>query len=371
MKAWPGGDINMLRWILLLTGFFTCNSNYFETEKPEFQATPPNNRERQADRKVEELLEQSANSPHGLIEMGPRHVKDYILTKDRSYSIMVFFTALNPANNCGMCQEIHPETQILSEAYNLQRTGEEDHPLFFASVDYQDNEDVFRKMELTQAPVIILVPRSRQKLSLSKILSQVGSKNTYSLMQGKTATSMKEFIERAAKITIDFNRPWSTLEAILVLFVLVGTGTLVYFSWGLIDQLRGSMVIYAFVAMFVFFFCMSGGMFNHIRAVPWAGVSERGRPSYISDQSRYQYGSEGYIMGAINTIAAIVIFLMINANRDGYEKDTQGKPVKRWWANTFPILALIPVVVICWIQIISIYTFKNAHYRNGLVGMRG
>ena len=111
-------------------------------------------------------------------------------------------------------------------------------------------------------------------------------------------------------------------------------------------------------------------MFNRIRNTPWANV-ENGKTSYFSHMSRYQFQAEGYLIGVANVIGGCAVFLYINSQRDGFERDKNGKKVTRWWANiTPPWLPLGAMFLACYF-IMWVYTYKNGHYNMGHVGLKG
>lgn len=53
----------------------------------------------------------------------------------------------------------------------------------------------------------------------------------------------------------------------------------------------GSLVIY--------WFAVSGGLFNIIRGTPMYTLGENGKPKYFVEGRSYQFGAEGFIMGVL------------------------------------------------------------------------
>ena len=55
--------------------------------------------------------------------------------------------------------------------------------------------------------------------------------------------------------------------------------------------------VWMIVCYFVLFVAMSGMVYNVLNNTPWAGKDKKGNLKYISKGGRYQYVSEGLLMG--------------------------------------------------------------------------
>lgn len=98
--------------------------------------------------------------------------REFIQTTPRNYSVVIMFTALAPARQCGICRQAYDEYVILANSYRYSQAYSNN--LFFAMVDFDEGSDVFQQLYLNSAPVFMHFPakgKPKCKASSAQILS--------------------------------------------------------------------------------------------------------------------------------------------------------------------------------------------------------
>lgn len=98
---------------------------------------------------------------------------------------MVIFTALGAQYKCEICQQMNHELVPLAKWYQDYRNkdGQLNHKGFFVVVDFEENQEIFRQMQLQSAPVVIFMPASESGNStrVSKLLAETSGQNNYNV----------------------------------------------------------------------------------------------------------------------------------------------------------------------------------------------
>ncbi|KAJ3347520.1 oligosaccharyl transferase subunit ost3/OST6 [Allomyces javanicus] len=73
----------------------------------------------------------------------------------RNYSVVVVLTAMSPQIGCAACHRFEPEFKAVS--YSRSKAPGQ-HPLYFASIDFESGREVFQCLGLQSAPNVFLYP---------------------------------------------------------------------------------------------------------------------------------------------------------------------------------------------------------------------
>lgn len=99
--------------------------------------------------------------------------KEFVKSAPRNYSVIVMFTALQPARQCVICRPANEEFQIVANSYRYSTTYS--NKLFFAMVDFDDASDVFQMLRLNTAPVFMHFPaKGKSKSGDTMDIQRVG-----------------------------------------------------------------------------------------------------------------------------------------------------------------------------------------------------
>jgi len=324
--------------------------------------------------KLNEMIEKSA-AANGYIDIQGSDFEKFITRGPRPYYSLVILTALS-SGNCQPCEQLNPAIQELAGIVEEQRakiadSRPNDVDIFVVNADFANNRNVFQKLGLSTAPMVVLVPpsKSRKEIPLSKFFKSISQKYQYSLTQGRSAQDVGEWMASAAKAEwIELGSTLELPEVHYVAGVVVVVPMVLYALRKAIDKLRRSMFLYAVISMAAYSFIIGGGMFSSIRNTPWLH-KDGNRVGYISHQSRYQFGVETYIVGGFNFVGGMAAFVLIMAQRSGTPEIRAHKYFK--WFQYVPTVIPLMSIAAAWYGIMWCYNFKNGHYNMGHVGMTG
>jgi len=249
--------------------------------------------------------------------------------------------------------------------------NEKANPIFVMEADFNDNKETFKNMGLNAAPMMVLIPptNTKKQIPLNKFFKSIGPKYQYSLTNGRTAEDVLVWISKISDLSLKVPTKYDIPDLKYVLVIIIALLIMVYKYRSYIDKVRHSMFLYSMMSLGVYSFIIGGGMFTIIRQTPWFQV-EKGHISYISNMSRYQYGIEGYFVGAANLLAGVGAFAYIKCQQVGNnENENKNKKFRLW--NYIPTWAPFCCMVAGWYFLMFCYTLKNGHYNFGHVGMHG
>lgn len=104
--------------------------------------------------RVQRLLDM--NTKKALLKFNGNKYREFVQSAPRNYSVVVMFTALAAARQCGICRQAHDEYLILANSYRYSQAYSNN--LFFAMVDFDEGSDVFQSLYLNSAPVFMHFP---------------------------------------------------------------------------------------------------------------------------------------------------------------------------------------------------------------------
>lgn len=104
--------------------------------------------------RVQRLLDM--NNKKSVLKFNGNKFREFVQTTPKNYSVVVMFTALAPARQCGICRQAYDEYIILANSYRYSQAYSNN--LFFAMVDFDEGSDVFQQLYLNSAPVFMHFP---------------------------------------------------------------------------------------------------------------------------------------------------------------------------------------------------------------------
>jgi len=329
--------------------------------------------------KLDEMMEKSGAN-NGFIDISGSDFEKFITRGPRPYFSLLILTALS-SGNCAPCEQLNPALEELGRIVEDQRSkiprsdgvfsSGEHSDVFVVNADFANNRNAFQKLGLSTAPQLVLVPptKSKKEIPLSKFFKSIPTKYQYSLTQGRSAEEIGNWISSTAKISwLEFGSKLELPPIQYMVAAVVVIPVMLYSMRKVIDKLRRSMMIYAVASMVVYTFVIGGGMFSSIRNTPWLH-RDGNKIGYISHMSRYQFGIETYIVGALNLVGGLAAFAMIMSFRANRPEIARHKVLKLF--TMLPPLIPFGIMMAAWWGIMWCYNFKNGHYNFGHVGMTG
>ncbi|OAL38501.1 hypothetical protein AYO20_02150 [Fonsecaea nubica] len=290
------------------------------------------------------FAKQASSAPFELDE------KSYyeLTASPRDYSLAVLLTARDAKYACGICREFDPEWSILGKSWQKgDRNG--DKRLLLSTIDFDQGRNVFMKLQLQTAPVLLFFPPTVGEHAKPEgpplrldFLGPQSAEGVYGWLQRHLPPGNYPPIVRP----INYARIGAFLTITLGLFTFI---TVAYPYLMPIIQNRN---LWAGISLIMILLFTSGHMFNHIRRVPYVAGNGRGGISYFAGGFQNQYGMETQIVAAMY---ALLAFATINlALRVPRIKDpkTQQAAVIIWAAILFGMYSFL----------MSVFRVKNGGY---------
>lgn len=232
--------------------------------------------------KVQQLLDMNLKKP--VMRFNGQKFKDFVKSSPRNYSMIVMFTAMQPARQCVICRHASDEYTIVANSYRYSQTYS--NKLFFAMVDFDDGSDVFQMMRLNTAPVFMHFPAK----------GKVKAPDTMDIQRvGISAEVIGKWIQERTDIQIRVFRPPNYSGTVAIIMLVAFIGGFLYLRRNNLDFLYNKQ-LWAFVAVIFCFAMISGQMWNHIRSPPFLHKSQNGGVAYIHGSSQGQLVIETYII---------------------------------------------------------------------------
>ncbi|EHY60135.1 oligosaccharyl transferase subunit ost3/OST6 [Exophiala dermatitidis] len=287
---------------------------------------------------------QASSAPIELDEKGYNE----LTAAPRDYSLAVLLTARDARYACGLCKEFDPEWSILGRSWQKgDRHGE--HRLLLTTVDFDHGRNVFMKLQLQTAPVLLYFPPT-----VGPNAKPDGQPARLDFLGPQTADSVRNWLLRqlppgdypAISRPINYARIGATIT------ILLGVFTFMTVAYPYVLPIIQNRNLWAGISLILILLFTSGHMFNHIRRVPYVAGNGRGGITYFAPGFQNQYGMETQIVAAMY---ALLAFATINlAIRVPRIKDprTQQLAVIIWATVLFGMYSFL----------MSVFRIKNGGY---------
>ncbi|KIM29014.1 hypothetical protein M408DRAFT_329052 [Serendipita vermifera MAFF 305830] len=228
---------------------------------------------------------------------------EQITEKDREWTTVLQFTAMAPNMKCTPCREFAPHFATIAKAWS-KVTPEQRDQHFFATLDFADAVEVFRRLQLVSAPALFLYPAGKgpRRPANGKIEPTAYDFNSH----GFEADIMAEVLSAFTPVPIPYKPPfnWAFLGT-----VIMGIVTLLV-SARFILPILSSRWTWAAVIIAASVVFTSGIMFVRIRGSPWVGRTKQGA-SWLAGGYQNQYGMEVQVIaGVYGTLAFSYVALI-------------------------------------------------------------
>ncbi|XP_074557582.1 putative dolichyl-diphosphooligosaccharide--protein glycosyltransferase subunit 3 [Curcuma longa] len=264
---------------------------------------------RSADDLVAELKSLRSQSPSGVIHLDDRLVSRFLTSvgTPRPYSLLIFFDANQLRSKAELrLPHLHSEFSLLSASFSAHHEDDAlSSRIFFCDVEFGQSQKSFDLFGVSSVPHVRLVPASTVSLRDSIPMDQ----SEFS----RGADSMAEFLESKAKISLGgaILRP-PPISPLQVLFLLAAILISAPFLVRRIldgDTLIHDQRLWMSLALFVYFFGVSGTMHNIIRNMPMV-LPDRNNPDrliFFYQGSGMQLGAEGFAIGFLYMVVGLVL----------------------------------------------------------------
>ncbi|KIW14919.1 hypothetical protein PV08_07704 [Exophiala spinifera] len=287
---------------------------------------------------------QASSAPFEIDEKGYND----LTTAPRDYHLAVLLTARDARYACGLCKEFDPEWNILGRSWQKgDKHG--DHRLLLSTVDFDNGRNVFMKLQLQTAPVLLFFPPT-----VGPNAKPDAQPLRLDFLGPQTAEGVHSWLLRHLppgqypKI----NRPINYTRIAVTVTLLLGAFTFLTVAYPYVMPIVQNRNLWAGISLILILLFTSGHMFNHIRRVPYVAGNGRGGISYFAGGFQNQFGMETQIVAAMYAIlafAAINLALRVPRIKDAR---TQQLAIIIWATVVFGMYSFL----------MSVFRIKNGGY---------
>eukprot|EP00056_Hartaetosiga_gracilis_P010977 m.164305 g.164305 ORF g.164305 m.164305 type:complete len:324 (-) comp13423_c0_seq10:3959-4930(-) len=216
-------------------------------------------------------------SDSGMFRIDNALYKDLVMTKPRNYNTIFVLNALNPRRGCKVCRDAYEELKIVATSFYRAFPEEKDN-WFFATVDMDGNEQIFKKLRQQSILMYYHVPPTGAPAQHSQ--QMVGAEEIVKYVTGLTG---KKF---------PLHRPTNYFMMIVSTLALAMVGGVGYLVRDFLKKLMWESDLWAYLALAFVFLMMSGHMWLQIRGAPF--MPNGG--GMFSDTTQYMYGIESWVV---------------------------------------------------------------------------
>ncbi|GJP30786.1 hypothetical protein CLOM_g15968 [Closterium sp. NIES-68] len=267
-----------------------------------------------ADSRVDELRALRRGAKDGVIRVTDDLFAQFIRTREaRPYGLFLFFDAAKLHDNHELkLPKLRREFALLAKAYASKFLAGGEAPreeVFFCDVEYGQSEKVFHSLAVNGLPAARFFPWGTKSTRGQDVDFQ---------SVPPSADGFAQFLKAAAAVDVGpIDRPpkvsstqilviggLAIVAAPFILRLLVTTRTPLHepASW-------------CVLGVAIYFFSVSGGMFNIIRGMPLFVPNHQhpGKFTYFYSGSGAQFGAEGFAVGALYTVVGLLVAFVTHA----------------------------------------------------------
>jgi oligosaccharyltransferase complex subunit gamma len=257
-------------------------------------------------------MELQRNSKNGVITLDNSAFVRYTSGKNRPYSLFIFGDSRQFRKQSKLELETRYQTYAsVARSFASHHSGKStEGKAFFARMLFEDAKESFGRLGVKGLPYIARIPPSLSISPNSGISMPKGELMSGGVSTGIDPQDIGGFIEdRTGLSPGDLSVLTATTRSRFIpLFTLIFLAGASFIGYKLYyARFMRSTALYAAGAIAIFWFATSGGMYNIIRGAPFVGYDPRTRSSVIFTGGSGQMGAEGFIMGTLFMVFAILI----------------------------------------------------------------
>ncbi|XP_075476501.1 putative dolichyl-diphosphooligosaccharide--protein glycosyltransferase subunit 3B [Primulina tabacum] len=264
-----------------------------------------------SDSVVSDLSALQSQSSTGVIHLtDPLLRRILALPTPRPFHFLIFFDAKQLHSKPELSlPTLKNEFSLVSSTFQSNKPNQKS--LFFFEIEFGESQVSFAQFGIKSLPHIRLVPPSAADLKADTIQMEASDFS-------RLAESMAELIESRTKLSVGpINRPPVVSKKQIFLAVAVVLIWTPFFLKKLIvrNTFLHDKNIWMAGAIFVYFFSVSGAMFNIIRKMPMFMMDRQdpGKLVFFYQGSGMQLGAEGFSVGFLYTIVGLLLAFVTHA----------------------------------------------------------
>ncbi|CED83070.1 Oligosaccharyltransferase, gamma subunit [Phaffia rhodozyma] len=299
--------------------------------------------------KAQRWAHKAASSPDHVAQLDTASFEDLTNNKDRDYSVTVLLTALDSGFKCAPCKEFDPSYRAVASSWGrLPKDVRSKH--IFASLDFQQGQEVYKKFGLTSAPTVFYF-----KPTEGDRAPEDGKTGPLMYDLGRNGFGPENLLKfHQANIPAEFEiykpKPWALIISTPI--AVIASFRSLYQYRSLFLPIITSKHLWTAVTLLLVIVFNSGYMWNRIRDAPYAQVDRQGRSQWIIGGFQQQVGAETQVVGAMYAGLAFAIVALSNLVPSTRDPGRQRIGVFLWSG----------VLIVLFSLLMSIFRLKNGGY---------
>jgi oligosaccharyltransferase complex subunit gamma len=261
---------------------------------------------------VAELLALESQSKSGVIHLNDNLFRRIVAgTKTpRPFSLIIFFDATQLHDKSELhLKDLKAEFSLLAKSFIANNEGTPAiSKLFFCELEFRESQATFHQFGVSALPHIRIVGPNAKDVKADSHQMDAGDFS-------RLADSMAEFIEAKTSLVVgQIHRPPIISKKQVAFLILTFLACLPFMVKKVIrgDTLLHDWKIWLAGAVFIYFFSVSGSMYNIIRKMPMfmADQKDPSKLIFFYQGSGMQLGAEGFAIGFLYTIVGVMLAFM-------------------------------------------------------------
>ncbi|GLI67590.1 hypothetical protein VaNZ11_011824, partial [Volvox africanus] len=247
-------------------------------------------------------------------------LKQYVMGRNRPYTVAIYFSAeqVSEGNPSLRLDELRKEYGLAAKAF---AKGPDSDKIFFFEAALETSQMPFAVLQVNSLPCVVRIPPGlhvgSSTLELGRadkmVPDTVGTRN-----YPWPAEIFVEFMgDRQGLKAAEVDRPSIYKSPIFPVLLLSGLVSLAYLVYKVYTMsLLQHPALWAVLSLAVFWFSVSGGMYNIIRGVPFFIRDRKGNLQFFLTGRQGQLGAEGFTLGTLYLLVSCsVAFITFLAPR--------------------------------------------------------
>lgn len=303
--------------------------------------------------RVTDLMNRQAHSKDGVIRLDDDGLKRFAIPvpEARPYSLIIFFDATQLRDNPELkLEHLRGEYGLVASAF--VRSNPDSGRVFFVDIEFTKSQASFQAFAVSTLPNIKHLQPGNGSLQEAENMEQSE--------MFRNAEGMVSFVEaKTRQVVGHIERPPAFSKKQLIVLV----GGLLVASPFVIKRIMAKDTImhdprfWAFNAVVVYFFSVSGGMHNIIRGMPFF-TQDRNNPGklqFFYHGTGMQLGAEGFVIGSLYTLVGLLLAFVTHLLHE----------IRSKTAQRFFMLVIMAISFIAVRKVITLDNWKTGYYIHG------
>ncbi|GIL89779.1 hypothetical protein Vretimale_16582 [Volvox reticuliferus] len=235
----------------------------------------------------------------------------YVMGRNRPYAVAIYFSAeqVSEGNPSLRLDDLRKEYGLAAKAF---AKGSDSDKIFFFEAALETSQRPFAMMQVNSLPCVIRIPPGLHVSSSTVELGRNDKMVPDTVGTHNYPWPAETFVEfmgvRHGIKAAEIDRPSIYKSPIFPMLLLSGLVSLAYLAYKVYTlSLVQHPALWAVLSLVVFWFSVSGGMYNIIRGVPFFIRDRKGNLQFFLTGRQGQLGAEGFTLGTLYLLVSCSI----------------------------------------------------------------